>query len=261
MVPAATSIENASTRVAISWAAISESPPRSKKLSWRVSRVTPSTCLKMAFSVRSTSVSASSSTAGSPRAGRFRLRLDLQFGVSSCTEGCQGGRLYVLPRLDEEPLALERVRRKPDLVALLARGSPGQEIDAPASHSRPAAPRSEPEFRGRLGRMGQALNDLVACSAPGCWRASVASVRPGPTSRSTRSGASNRVASASEKRTVLRMCAVQYPGSVSSPGAVQAPVVSDRKGMAGSRSAMRASRSSKAGTIGSTSEEWPRSRC
>ena len=52
MVLAGASIENSFDTNAISCAAISESPPTSKKLSWSVSRVTPNTRLKMASRAR-----------------------------------------------------------------------------------------------------------------------------------------------------------------------------------------------------------------
>ena len=174
----------------------------SKKLSWRVSRVTPSACLKMALSVRSTSVSASSSTAGSPRAGRFRLRLHLQFRrPSSCTGGCQGGRLYVLPRLDEEPLALERVRREPDLVASSARRG------VPARRSTPRPATAVPPLRGATrvprsprtdGAGSERPRGLLRAGGAGgpAWRVSARVPPPGALGPARRTGSPARPRSA-----------------------------------------------------------------
>ena len=77
-----------------------------------------------------------------------------------------------------------------------------------------------------------------------CARASMLSVRPGPTSSSTCAlppppvPEDRSVSSAPAKRTVERRCLTQYSGSVASAAVIHRPLTFDRNGICGGRRAM-----------------------
>ncbi len=110
------------------------------------------------------------------------------------------------------------------------------------------------------------MDDTTACVLllPGCCRAKVLSVWPGPTSSRTRSESWRILASPSEKRTVCRRCAAQYSGSTASSARTQSPVRLDTHGIVGSskeivrRNARNSSRTGATSSECAATEMWIR---